>query len=82
MFKEYFKVKSDVFTLNAISESQDTDINKLLDKIRKDNIRVKTIIPTKFGTEIVFYNATDAENAAGIINTKEVDDKSIFVPKG
>ena len=82
MFKEYFKIDGDSFTLKTVTESKHVNINDLLDKIRDKDIRVKTIIPTKFGTEIVFYNTYDADSAAKIIKTTEVDGKSIFVPKG
>ena len=79
MFKEYFGESKETFVVETNTVSEAVDINKALDKIRKSNIKVKNILPTKFGVEVEFFSKANAEEAAKIVGTKKVDGKSIFL---
>lgn len=52
-----------------------------IDKIKKSNIKIKLIVPTKFGEEVIFFRASDAEDAAKLVGTKKIDGNSIFIDK-
>jgi hypothetical protein len=82
MFKEFLKTsKTSENEYKDISDNineAEKDIDKILSDIRK-KVKIKTIIPTKFGIEIVLFNPDDAEKAAKIAGTKDIDGNSIFI---
>jgi len=77
----------EAFTKNTSNKAEPTiekiyennDIDDITDKLRKANIKIKIVIPTRFGKEIVFFSNEDAIKAAKIAKTKKIDNKSIFV---
>ena len=84
MFKDFFKQneneKEDIsFVIETSKDNISTQNN--LQKIRDSGIKIKTIIPTKFGFEITFFNKFDAQKAAKIIDTDKIDGTSIFMEK-
>ena len=91
MFKDYFKPETDEFTIEVIKEDQKqakitdkiTETSSDLDQIKKDlrkaGLKIKNISPTNFGTEIIFFTKTDAEDAGNIIGTDKVKNNSVFV---
>jgi len=79
MFKEYFGKSEENFKIETETVTEAVDINKALDKIRKSNIKVKNILPTKFGVEVEFFSTDNAKEAAKLVGTKKVDGKSIFL---
>ena len=86
MFKDYFKPETDEFTIEVIKETitdKITETSSDLDQIKKDlrkaGLKIKNISPTNFGTEIIFFTKTDAEDAGNIIGTDKVKNNSVFV---
>ena len=82
MFKEFLKTPKTSETEyeripDNINEAE-KDIDKILSDIRK-KVKIKTIIPTRFGTEIVLFNPNDAQEAAKIAKTKDIEGNSIFI---
>ncbi len=81
MFKDFMKapVEITVLTEEIIAEADDA-IGDTLKTLKDSNIKVKTIIPTRFGTEVVFYNKAAAQDAANLVKADvDVDSNSIFV---
>jgi len=79
MFKEFLKTPKtkykEIFgNINEVEKNTDD----ILKDIRK-KVKIKTIIPTKFGVEVVLFNPNDAQEAAKIANTKKVEGSSIFL---
>jgi len=87
MFADYFKQAQDDFSFEVIkSPSKEKTELELLEaeadvtkKIRKAGIKIRSIIPTKFGLEVVLYNKEDAKEAGKVAGTKKVDGNSIFI---
>jgi len=77
MFKDFFKPKKIIETVTEeiITETAEDDIQKIRDK----GIKIKTVIPTRFGTEVVFFKEIDAVTAAKLIKKSKIDAKSIFI---
>ena len=79
MFKDFFESSDkEEFKIETETLEEATDINAIVEKTRK-KMKIRTIIPTKFGVEIVLFNPQDAKEAAKIAGTKKVDGNSIFV---
>ena len=89
MFADFFKAPQEDFSFTVTKNKKDgiqktqlelleaeSDVTK---KIRKEGIKIKIIIPTKFGLEVVFYNKEDAKKAAELVGTNKIDGMSIFV---
>lgn len=78
-FREQFQLafKDDISenTEKIIQEDDSEDI----EKIRKAKIKIKQILPTKFGKEVIFFKDQDAIKAAELVQTKKIDGKSIFI---
>ena len=72
-FKSFFDKKDENIIENKIEKSED-----ILDKIR-EKFKIKRIVPTRFGIEIVFFNSREAEEASKIAGTSKVDGTSIFL---
>ena len=79
-FKTFFKEeKVQIIDQTILTISEDTEDN--LKKIRDKGIKIKSVIPTRFGNEIVFFKEYDAETAAKLLKTDKMDGKSIFIDK-
>jgi len=79
MFKEFFKPKKiteDVIEKVTVTEAEDN-----IQKIRDAGLKIKTVIPTRFGNEVVFFKERDAEEAQKLIKDSQIDGKSIFIGK-
>ena len=81
MFKEFFKpekITEDVIEkVNVtVTEAEDN-----IQKIRDAGLKIKTVIPTRFGNEVVFFKERDAEEAQKLIKDSQIDGKSIFIGK-
>ena len=86
MFADFFKQANDDFAFEVIKTPKAKTEMELLEaevdvtkKIRKAGIKIKSIIPTKFGLEVVLYNKDDAKEAGKVAGTKKVDGNSIFI---
>jgi len=77
-FKKYFKVEEKYIEEKHIEEKIDIEIDDILKKIRK-SVKIKQIVPTKFGIEVKLFNSQDAQDAAKIADTKKIDGSSIFI---
>ena len=80
MFKKYFnsEIKKTTIKEENISILESKDFDKVLADIRKE-VKIKQIIPTRFGIEVILFNKNDAELAAKIANTDKIEGTSIFV---
>ena len=79
MFKEFFKpekITEDVIQKTIIETAEDD-----IQAIRDARIKIKTVIPTRFGNEVVFFKEQDAEEAKKLIKNSQIDGKSIFISK-
>jgi hypothetical protein len=78
MFRDYFEDK--LLVKNKKSEILEAkkDSVDIVKNIR-DKVKVKNIIPTRFGVEVVLFNTADAKEAAKIAGTTDVEDTSIFI---
>ena len=79
MFRDEFKEPGEAFTFETSKDDAPMTEEDALEKIKKSKLKVKAIIPSKFGTEIIFFNSKDAETAADLVNADEADGSSIFV---
>ena len=78
MFKEFLKKpKSEYEKISDNINEAEKDIDKILSDIRK-KVKVKAIIPTRFGLEVILFNPNDARTAARIAGTHDIEDNSIF----
>jgi len=73
-FKKFFKESSKQEEI--IEKSSNTE--DILEKIRKE-VKIKQIIPTRFGIEVKLFNTKDAETAAKVAKTDKIDGSSIFI---
>jgi len=78
MFKEFFKPEkiSEATEKIIVVEAEDD-----IQKIRDARLKIKTVIPTRFGNEVVFFKERDAEDAQKLIKNSQIDGKSIFIGK-
>jgi phosphoenolpyruvate synthase/pyruvate phosphate dikinase len=77
MFKEEFnKVYESVIKDKMTEDKKNT--TDILKDIRK-KVKIKTIIPTKFGIEVVLFNPSDAQTAGRIAKTHKIEGNSIFL---
>jgi len=80
MFRDAFKETEDNFTFNVERNSLPTLVEaEALDILKNSKIKVKNIIPTKWGTEVIFFNAKDAQEAAKLVDAEEADGSSILI---
>lgn len=91
MFRDEFKQATEKLTIETeISSEREQEIlaelneaETKLEKIKKDlrdnNIKIKNIIPTNFGVELILFNKDDAISASKIIKTNKVKNNSVFV---
>lgn len=76
-FKKYFK-DEEVDQIEDKQVEESIELDDTLKKIRK-SVKIKQIVPTKFGIEVKLFNAQDAQDAAKIAGTKKIDGSSIFI---
>lgn len=90
MFRDEFKIEGEELTIETNKTEAETKalLEELvtetkLDKIKKDlrqaGIKIKNMSPTNFGTEIIFFNKTDAISASDVIGTSKVKANSVFI---
>jgi hypothetical protein len=81
MFKDFFENRS-INNMKEkdsyIKESNESEKDNILSNIRKE-VKIKDIIPTRFGIEIILFNSADARKAAEIAKTEDIEGNSIFV---
>ena len=80
MFKEEFnKIHESVFKDKIAEDNKNTtNTTDILKDIRK-KVKIKTIIPTRFGIEVVLFNPNDAQTAGRIAKTHKIEGNSIFL---
>ena len=78
MFKDYFSKNDEKFKIETKTINEAKDINDTIADIRK-KVKVKNVIPTRFGVEVILFNNNDAKEAAKIAGTKDIEDTSIFI---
>jgi hypothetical protein len=92
MFKDYFHPKGEDFMIEAyvdevnatyqIDEAGDNiNLDELMSTLRKNNIKVKVVNPTNFGTELVLYKDSDIDKIKEIYPNIETSGKSVFLKK-
>jgi len=78
MFRDEFKEPGESFTFESKKDGVMTE-EDALEKIKKSKLKVKEIIPSKFGTEIIFFNSKDAKEAGKLVGADDIDGHSILV---
>jgi hypothetical protein len=96
MFKDYFHPKGEDFMIEAyvdevnathqtyqIDEAgkNNIELDELMSTLRKNNIKVKVVNPTNFGTELVLYKDADIDKIKEIYPNIETSGKSVFLKK-
>ena len=79
MFKDFFKTKKESYFTVSKQINEKIDPDEKIKNIRKKGIKIKTIVPTKFGFQVDFFNANDAKQAAEIADTNKIAGNSIMV---
>lgn len=78
-FRSVFKdITVELSNKRAILEVEEDDSIAI---IKKSNLKIKQILPTRFGKEVVFYREDDAKEAAQLLKITKIDGKSIFLEK-
>jgi len=78
MFKQYFKEEKIQTPLQKVEEKTEKEIDKTISEIRK-KLKIKSIVPTKFGFQVDFFNPNDAKEAAKMADTSKISGNSIMV---
>lgn len=79
-FRDAFKnIELETKQPSEIKIIQESELDDNIEKIKKSKIKIRQIIPTRFGKEVVFFRDSDAEEAAKVVGTKKIDGKSIFI---